>query len=70
MAKKICDRCGGLTVHEKYYYETDVPWEGERCVACGDITDPVIILNRSGGKRPREKKSYRRIRFPLTEWGK
>ncbi len=41
-----------------------------RCVACGDIIDPVILINRTS--RPRShKKNYRRriVSLPLTTLG-
>ncbi len=40
-----CDRCGGMMVYEKFYYETEQFW-GWRCVCCGEYTDPVVLENR------------------------
>jgi hypothetical protein len=41
-----CDRCQGWMVNEKYY-GSGFPFWGWRCVACGEILDPVISENRN-----------------------
>ena len=38
---EYCSRCGGLMVMDQLI---DLP--SERCVQCGDVVDPVILLNR------------------------
>ncbi len=40
-----CQRCNGRMAYEKFYGENDsfFAW---RCVICGDILDPVILLHR------------------------
>jgi len=56
-----CHRCGGLTVGE---FCTDLlsstgelEFLASRCVQCGEVVDPVILLNRmiqgSSSTRPR-----------------
>ena len=46
-----CERCGGfqLQCHFMYRKSTTAPWEydGWRCLNCGEIVDPLILLNRS-----------------------
>jgi hypothetical protein len=46
-----CARCGGLMNHEWFMNtmseETSWSYDGWRCVDCGDIIDPLILLNRS-----------------------
>lgn len=48
--RRICHRCGGLTVSE---FCMDLLWgTGELeflascCVQCGEVDDPVILMNR------------------------
>ena len=52
----ICRRCRGLMTHEELR-----DWGGGkgndwssafRCISCGDIIDPVILHNRTGGAEP------------------
>ncbi len=40
-----CQRCGGRMVFEKFYAENNF-YTGWRCMICGDILDPVILLHR------------------------
>ena len=42
-----CRRCGGLTIAETWYDALD-SFEGSRCLACGDISDPLILAHRAG----------------------
>jgi hypothetical protein len=42
---KKCRRCNGQMAFEKYYGQSNV-FFGWRCVICGDILDPVILLHR------------------------
>ena len=41
----LCQRCNGRMAFEKFYGEND-SFFGWRCVICGDILDPVILLHR------------------------
>ena len=41
----LCQRCGGRMAFEKYYGVNE-SYFGWRCVICGDILDPVILLHR------------------------
>lgn len=45
-----CPRCKGFMVLEPYVdlldLRRDSPFQGWRCVICGEIWDPVIALNR------------------------
>ncbi len=43
--KISCHRCNGRMVSEKFYGADSVFW-GWRCVTCGEILDPVILLHR------------------------
>ena len=45
-----CHRCGGVMVYEKFYGICE-HFFGWRCIACGEIFDPVIFENRQGMKR-------------------
>ena len=38
-----CERCGGLMVPERL---GDADRGGRRCVACGEVVDPVIVAHR------------------------
>ena len=40
-----CQRCDGRMAFEKFYGENN-SFSGWRCVICGDILDPVILLHR------------------------
>ena len=40
-----CHRCGGMMIYEKYYGICE-HFFGWRCIACGEIIDPVILENR------------------------
>jgi len=40
-----CQRCNGLMAFEKYFGPND-SFFGWRCLMCGDILDPVILLHR------------------------
>lgn len=48
-----CERCGGLMVKERFGDpdDTDAGFEGNRCLNCGSIEDPVIRVNRLHGRR-------------------
>lgn len=45
-----CSRCGGLMKTERVFdlVETEIEFMGARCIQCGDIVDPVILMHRSG----------------------
>jgi hypothetical protein len=45
-----CPRCSGLMVAERYQDLSD--YRAQRCVQCGEIIDPVILLNRGDLQRP------------------
>lgn len=51
-----CPRCSGLMVVERFcdlLYETGCGYfDGLRCLLCGEILDPVIVLNRRSGIFP------------------
>lgn len=40
-----CQRCNSLMAFDKFYGEESC-FFGWRCVSCGDILDPVILLHR------------------------
>lgn len=41
----LCQRCGSKMTFEKFYDVNNV-FYGWRCVICGEILDPVILLHR------------------------
>lgn len=42
-----CPRCSGFMVDERYYdFAGDRPFQGVRCVNCGEILDPLIRVHR------------------------
>ena len=45
-----CPKCGGVMSFSKFMSlsNEEMPWsyEGWRCVYCGEIIDPLILLNR------------------------
>ncbi|MDR4460746.1 MAG: hypothetical protein MRJ67_15360 [Nitrospirales bacterium] len=45
-----CCRCGGLMKTESVFdlVENEIEFMSARCLQCGDIVDPVILMNRSG----------------------
>lgn len=45
-----CSRCGGLMKRESVFdlVENEIEFKAARCIQCGDIVDPVILMNRSG----------------------
>ena len=52
-----CGRCSGFMVPEPLYDwvlgSRLMDWPGWRCVICGELVDPLILLNRRTGPRPR-----------------
>ncbi len=44
-----CRRCKGLLVRDRLYdlYDTRLHLEAWRCIACGDLLDPVILRNKA-----------------------
>jgi len=43
--ERLCQRCNGLMTFNKFYGRHGY-FFGWRCVSCGDILDPVILLHR------------------------
>lgn len=45
-----CGRCGGLMKTEAVFdlVENETEFMAARCLQCGDVVDPVILMNRSG----------------------
>ena len=45
-----CCRCGGLMKTEPVFdlVENEIEFMAARCIQCGDVVDPVILMNRSG----------------------
>jgi len=43
--ERLCQRCNGLMAFSKFYAQHSY-FFGWRCVSCGDVLDPVILLNR------------------------
>ena len=45
-----CGRCGGLMKTESVFdlVENEIEFMAARCLQCGDIVDPVILMNRTG----------------------
>ncbi len=48
--KMLCTRCRGLMVRDRFIDKLDDTGKrwfwGWRCIACGEIVDPVILINR------------------------
>ena len=44
-----CARCHGKMYAEKFYSQNGA-FHGWRCLICGDIIDPVILLHRISGE--------------------
>lgn len=44
-----CGRCGGLMKPESVFdlVENEIEFMAARCLQCGDIVDPVILMHRS-----------------------
>lgn len=40
-----CLRCGGAVIYDKFYGPHEQFW-GWKCLICGEIVDPVILVNR------------------------
>lgn len=45
-----CSRCGGLMKTEPVFdlVENEIEFIAARCIQCGELVDPVILMNRSG----------------------
>ena len=45
-----CCRCGGFMYREPVVdlVENEMEFMAARCLQCGDVVDPVILMNRSG----------------------
>jgi hypothetical protein len=60
MMEMRCPKCDGVMNFEEFMYggggETPWSYEGWRCVYCGEIIDPLILLNRETSKAPEEEK--------------
>jgi hypothetical protein len=61
-----CGRCQGLMVFDRFldlYGDTGRLWfRGWRCVACGDIVDPVVLRNRTRPlPRVRARRTHRQV---------
>jgi len=45
-----CLRCDGLMIAERFYDLEDdtgqIYFDGLRCLTCGEILDPMILINR------------------------
>ena len=65
-AKKMqtgrCWRCRGLMVRERFHdWLSDMghlDFEGARCVQCGDILDPLIIMHRHQQPHAEPRRRY------------
>ena len=46
----VCRLCGGLMKRESVFdlVENETEFMAARCLQCGDVVDPVILMNRSG----------------------
>lgn len=44
-----CGRCGGFMKTESVFdlVENETEFMAARCIQCGDVVDPVILMNRS-----------------------
>jgi len=49
-----CNRCDGVMIYEKIYYENEHFWAW-KCVYCGEYIDQVILENRQVQKSSCEK---------------
>ena len=51
-----CRRCRGLMVREQFYDMLDdsgfLSFYGWRCVCCGNVLDPLILMNKQGWRAP------------------
>ncbi|MBI3622445.1 MAG: hypothetical protein HY208_09705 [Nitrospirae bacterium] len=50
-----CRRCGGM-MHREWFVTRESeqaaePYEGWRCLSCGEVLDPIILRNRRVLKR-------------------
>ncbi len=43
---ETCGRCGGRMIPEYFHHGTGV-FHGWKCVLCGEVVDPIILLNRA-----------------------
>ncbi len=44
----LCPRCDGLMVDERYYdFCGNQPFQGVRCINCGEMLDPLIRVHRA-----------------------
>jgi hypothetical protein len=43
--ERLCQRCNARMAFDKFYGR-DSYFFGWRCISCGDILDPVILLHR------------------------
>ncbi len=59
-----CERCGGMMVRDRFLDEIgragQLIW---RCITCGDIIDPIILINRIGWQQMRKKVYQRKTVF-------
>lgn len=62
--KNKCPKCNGKLVYERFQEGSDV-YYGCRCVNCGLIIDPEILINRMFGGviKPRKRSGRKRKNF-------
>jgi len=61
-----CARCAGLRV-PKIIYEGGTRLLALRCIHCGDVIDPVIVMNRRCyGQPPMVRRKTRKGRLRVT----
>ena len=65
-----CGRCHGLMITESFTDLLDdtgkLRFAGWRCVACGEIVDPVIVSNRLRGDSVSRRPQRHRRLFTLV----
>ena len=55
----LCPRCSGLMVDERFYdFAGGRPFQGIRCVNCGEILDPLIRQHRYQGSDSTHRSRY------------
>jgi hypothetical protein len=63
-----CPRCHGIMIEDVFEDLMDdtgsLHFTGWRCLACGEILDPVIALNRGSHQEPLQGRARKKFAVP------
>ena len=65
-----CHRCQGLMCPEDFLDRATAPRNHDsvgawRCITCGEIIDPIIVVNRLGRSSQRSERRQTKLHLPV-----